>query len=124
MKNKILLVDDEITIRTLLERFLSQKYEVVAMEDGMKAMSWMQEGNIPDLIIADLEMPEYNGYWLLENIKSSKFFNNIPLMMLSGVDESKDRVKCLRMGAKDFMIKPFNPEELDIKVEIMLRRKL
>ena len=119
---QILIIDDEITIRTLLERFLSKKYDVVVKQDGLEAMSWLQEGNIPDLILADLEMPEYDGRWLLENIKSSNFFKDIPLAMLSGVDESKERISCLRSGAKDFILKPFNPEELDIKIDILLNR--
>jgi len=122
MKKKILVVDDEITIRTLLVRFLSTKYEVYAKNDGMEGLNWLQDGNIPDLMIVDLEMPNIDGYEFIKNVRSSGLFNDIPLMMLSGVDSSAERVKCLKMGAHDFMIKPFNPEELDIKIEILLGR--
>lgn len=122
MKKKILVIDDEITIRTLLERFLGNKYNVTAKNDGMEGLNWLQDGNVPDLIIVDVEMPNVNGYEFIKNVRSSGYFNEIPLMMLSGVDSSAERVKCLRMGANDFMIKPFNPEELDVKIEILLGR--
>ncbi len=124
MKKKILVVDDEITIRTLLEKFLSNQYEVAAMADGQEALTWLQGGNIPDLMLVDLEMPGMDGLELLKQVKSSGFFNAIPVMMLSGVDSSAERVKCLKAGALDFMIKPFNPEELSIKIDIMMRIRL
>jgi DNA-binding response OmpR family regulator len=122
MKKKILVIDDEITIRTLLVRFLGTKYDVVDKMDGLEGLNWLQDGNMPDLMIVDLEMPNMDGYEFIKNVRSSGYFSDIPLMMLSGVDSSIERVKCLRMGAHDFMIKPFNPEELDIKIEILLGR--
>ena len=121
MKKKILVIDDEITIRSLLEKFLGQKYEATAMNNGQEGLAWLQDGNIPDLMIVDLEMPNMDGYEFLDQVKSSGFFSNIPVMMLSGVDSSPERVKCLKMGAMDFMIKPFNPEELLLKIEILLK---
>lgn len=124
MKKKILVVDDEITIRTLLEKFLSNLYDVTAMGNGHEALSWLQAGNMPDLIIVDLEMPSMDGFEFLKQVKSSGFFRSIPIMMLSGVDSSAERVKCLKAGALDFMIKPFNPEELTIKIDILLRIRL
>jgi len=120
---KILVVDDEITIRTLLERFLSNLYEVKALGDGQEALVWLQSGNMPDLMIVDLEMPNMNGFEFLQQVKSSGFFQAIPVLMLSGVDSSAERVKCLKAGALDFMIKPFNPEELLIKADILMRAR-
>jgi DNA-binding response OmpR family regulator len=124
MKKKILVIDDEITIRTLLEKFLGNQYEVTAMGNGQEALSWLQGGNMPDLMIVDLEMPSMDGFEVLRQVKSSGFFRSIPVLMLSGVDSSAERVKCLRAGALDFMIKPFNPEELTIKIDILLRIRL
>jgi DNA-binding response OmpR family regulator len=121
MKKKILVTDDEITIRTLLEKFLGTQYEVTAMANGQEALAWLQGGNLPDLMIVDLEMPSMDGYEFLQQVKSSGFFRAIPVMMLSGIDSSAERVKCLRAGALDFMIKPFNPEELLIKIDILLK---
>jgi len=124
MKKKILVIDDEITIRTLLEKFLRNQYEVTAVGNGQEALTWLQGGNMPDLIIVDLEMPSMDGYEFLQQVKSSGFFRSIPIMMLSGVDSSAERVKCLKAGALDFMIKPFNPEELLIKIDILMRMRI
>jgi len=124
MKKKILVVDDEITIRTLLEKFLSNLYEVTAVGNGNEALTWLQSGNMPDLMIVDLEMPSMDGFEFLHQVKSTGFFRAIPVMMLSGVDSSAERVKCLKAGALDFMIKPFNPEELIIKIDILMRIRL
>lgn len=120
MKKKILVIDDEITIRTLLEKFLSQTYDVAAMTNGLEGLNWLQTGNLPDLMIVDLEMPNMDGYEFVKNVRASGYFQNIPIMMLSGVDSSSERVKCYQLGANDFMIKPFNPEELSLKIEIIL----
>lgn len=121
MKKNILVIDDEITIRTLLEKFLSQSYEVTALSNGQEGLNWLQTGNLPDLMIVDLEMPNMNGYELVENVRASGFFSSIPILMLSGIDSSIERVKCYKLGANDFMIKPFNPEELSLKIEIILK---
>ena len=123
MKKKILVVDDEITIRTLLEKFLSNNYEVTALSDGQEGLSWLQTGHIPDLMIVDLEMPNVDGYEFVKNVRASGYFHDIPIMMLSGADSSSERVKCFKLGANDFMIKPFNPEELSLKIEIILKCK-
>lgn len=123
MMKKILVIDDEITIRSLLERFLSNLYEVKALGNGQEALIWLQSGNMPDLMIVDLEMPNMNGFEFLQQVKSSGFFHAIPVLMLSGVDSSAERVKCLKAGALDFMIKPFNPEELLIKADILMRAR-
>jgi DNA-binding response OmpR family regulator len=124
MKKRILVIDDEITIRTLLEKFLRNLYEVTAMGNGQEALTWLQGGNLPDLMIVDLEMPSMDGFEFLKQVKSSGFFRSIPVLMLSGVDSSAERVKCLKAGALDFMIKPFNPEELTIKIDILMRIRL
>lgn len=121
MSKKILVIDDEITIRTLLEKFLNQKYEVTALSNGQEGLNWLQTGNLPDLMIVDLEMPNMDGYEFIQNVRASGYFQNIPIMMLSGVDSSTERVKCYQLGANDFMIKPFNPEELALKIEIILK---
>ncbi|MBT3209791.1 MAG: response regulator [Bacteroidetes bacterium] len=122
MKKKILVIDDEATIRTLLVSFLSRKYNVVSQNNGAEGLAWLQEGDIPDLIVCDVEMPKLDGYEFIKSVKASGYFKNIPLIMLSGLDTSAERVKCLKMGANDFIVKPFNPEELDVKIEIALGR--
>jgi len=112
MKNKILIIDDERSIRLLLESFLSKEYEVVSKSDGQAALDWL-ETNLPDLVICDIQMPVLDGFQLIESIRQRGYTKHTPIIMLSGVENSKERVKCYKLGAQDFLAKPFNPEELD-----------
>jgi DNA-binding response OmpR family regulator len=111
MKHKILIIDDEPSIRLLLENFLSKTYEVIVKSDGMEALEWL-EGNLPDLIICDIQMKNLDGYQFLEKLRQRGFTKHTPVIMLSGVESSKERIKCYQLGAQDFLSKPFNPEEL------------
>ena len=112
MKKKILVVDDEISICLLLENFLSQDYDVVSLNNGSDALEWL-EGNLPDLIISDIQMPKMDGYEFLTNVRKRGFTKHTPVLMLSARAESKERIKCYKLGAQDYLTKPFNPEELE-----------
>ena len=119
---KILVIDDDSSIRMLLNHLLKKNYDIKMKENGYDALLYLQEGNIPDMIISDLSMPKMNGYDFLENIRASNFFNNIPLIILSAKENSSERINCLRKGADDYMVKPFNPEELRIRVTNIFKR--
>lgn len=123
MKKRILIIDDELSIRMLLENFLKKDYDVVTKNDGMEGLKWMEEGNIPDLVVADIQMPNLDGYEFIKNVRASGYFKDIPLIMLSGIESSSEKVKCLKLGANDYIVKPFNPEELSIRIELLLARK-
>ncbi len=112
MKSKILVIDDELSIRMLLENFLSKHYEVITTANGSEAIEWLSI-NLPDVIICDIQMPGMDGYHFLEYVRNNSYTSHTPVIMLSGIDTSKDRVKCYRMGSQDFLVKPFNPEELE-----------
>ena len=109
-------------IRMLLENFLGNNYDVVTKENGMEALKWIQSGNVPDFIIVDVVMPEVDGYDFVSNIRTSGYFKRIPIIMLSGLENSNERIKCLKLGADDYMIKPFNPEELSVRIENIFNR--
>ncbi|MCE1202093.1 MAG: response regulator transcription factor [Bacteroidia bacterium] len=123
MKKKILVIDDELSIRLLLENYLGKTYEVTTKSDGLEAMKWLQDGNLPDLIVADIQMPNLDGIQFIQQIRASGFYKDIPLIMLSGIESSQEKIKCLKMGANDYVVKPFNPEELSIRIELLLARK-
>ena len=123
MRKKILVVDDERTIRMLLENYLGQTYDVTAKSDGLDALNWLNTGNIPDLIIADINMPRMDGFEFVENLRASGYFKEIPVIMLSASESSTEKVRFLRLGANDYMVKPFNPEELLVRMELLLYRK-
>ncbi|MGM0565393.1 MAG: response regulator transcription factor [Bacteroidota bacterium] len=123
MKKKILVIDDEKTIRVLLENYLKKNYDVITKSDGEEGLNWMQEGNFPDLIVVDVQMPNLDGYEFIKNVRASGYFKEIPMIMLSGIESSAEKVKTLKMGANDYMVKPFNPEELEVRIELHLARK-
>jgi DNA-binding response OmpR family regulator len=109
---KILAIDDELSMRTLLEFFLKETYEVVTIASGEEALQWLDE-TIPDLIISDIEMRGMDGFEFLKQVRLRGYTKHTPVIMLSGKSESKERVKCYQLGAQDYLIKPFNPEELN-----------
>ncbi|OOV25805.1 two-component system response regulator [Flavobacterium sp. LM5] len=112
MKKKILVVDDEKSICLLLQNFLSKDYEVITIHDPIEALQWLDE-SLPDLIISDIQMTNMDGYEFLTKVRQRGFTKHTPFIMLSGKSESKERIKCYRLGAQDYLTKPFNPEELD-----------
>ena len=112
MRKKILVLDDEKTICLLLKNFLYQDYEVYTFYNGMDAIVWL-EGNLPDLIISDIQMPEMDGYEFLTKVRQRGFTKHTPFIMLSAKSESKERIKCYKLGAQDYLTKPFNPDELE-----------
>lgn len=118
---QVLVIDDEPIMRKLLMQILKDKYEVVLKENGREALEWMYSGNIPDLVVADLNMPEIDGFEYIEKVRESGFFNDVPLIVLSGEESSAERIKCLKLGANDYLIKPFNPEELGLRIDNLIK---
>lgn len=116
MKHTILAIDDERSIRILLDNFLSQDYQVITKSDGHEALVWL-ESNLPDLIICDLQMPNMDGYQLIEHVRNRGYTKHTPIIMLSGAESSKERIRCYQLGAQDFLVKPFNPEELNLLIK-------
>lgn len=119
-KSKILVIDDEKSIRFIIEKTLKAEFDTVALSNGQEGLDYLESGYFPDLIICDLVMPNLNGFEFLERIKTSGFFDDIPIMILSGREWSKDKIKCFDLGAEDYMVKPFSPDELIARV----RRRL
>ncbi len=109
MKQTILIIDDQQSIRLLLTEILKRDYSIVVADDGFQAMLWLSEGNRPDLIITDIHMPNFDGITLIENLKNSTKMGNIPIIVLSGNEEEEFKEKILRSGVFDFVQKPFDP---------------
>lgn len=121
-KTRLLLVEDDEFMQAILEEILTANYQIDIRPDGLSALTFLQSGNIPDLIISDLNTPNMNGLELIEQLKVSDFFHSLPIMILSGEESSDKRIKCLDAGADDFVIKPFNPAELEARIKMVLRR--
>ncbi len=123
MKKTILVVDDELSIRMLLENFLSNDYEVISKENGYEAMTWLEGGHSVDLLLVDIDMPMINGFEFTENIRKHHGMKNVPVIMLSSKQKSSDRIKSFTSGADDYLQKPFNPEELLVRIQSIFRRQ-
>ena len=117
MRKRILVLDDKETIAKVLSIYLVSDYDCIWLPNGVQGMKWLQEGNIPDLIISDIRMPEMRGDDFLEWIKSNELFKHIPVIMLSSEDSTSERIRLLEVGASDYFVKPFNPMELKIRVK-------
>lgn len=121
MKKKIFAIDDEQSIRFIIENTFKKDFVVETFPNGELALVSMQTGDIPDLIVCDIEMPIMNGFEFIKQVRASGFFDDIPLLMLSGKESSEDKIKCFESGADDYILKPFNPKELLARVKRRLK---
>lgn len=116
--NKILIVEDEKSINRLIKINLSDAgYSCLCAFDGKEAIELIDHNHF-DLILLDIMLPEINGYELMEYIRPLE----IPVIFLTAKSDVKDRVKGLKLGAEDYIVKPFEIIELVARVETVLRR--
>jgi DNA-binding response OmpR family regulator len=121
MQNQtILIVDDSQNIRRLLAHNLGKKFTVLTAADGQAALDILMNGEKPDLFLIDIAMPGIDGFSLTEQLKGRTEWRNIPLIMLTAKDTSEDREKGLKLGAADYITKPFNLEDLGKKIDSIL----
>ncbi len=120
-KQKILVVDDEASIRRILETRLKMAgYNVVTAEDGEEAVEMFNKVN-PDLVILDVMMPKMDGYGVTREIRR---VSDIPIIILTALGDVSERITGLELGADDYVIKPFSPKELEARVKAVLRRTI
>ena len=112
MKTQILIVDDDLSILKLLNFILSKDYDLVIKNSGLEALSWLEEGNDPSLIISDLQMPYLDGQIFVRNLKISGFYGKTPIIVLSGADNLEEEVNDMPFIIDSFLQKPFNPASL------------
>jgi two-component system alkaline phosphatase synthesis response regulator PhoP len=119
-KTSILLVEDEENLHEALKMNLElEGYEVTSAFDGIQAMKAVQNEYF-DLIIMDVMIPEIDGFNVTQNIRLTN--TEVPILILSAKDTSEDRVMGLRKGADDYLTKPFNLEELLLRVQKLIRK--
>jgi len=120
MKAHILVVDDDPRITELLRRVLAYEgYSVAVAASGNEALNRTLE-RPPDLIVLDIMLPELDGLEVAERLRGAG--DNVPILMLTARDAVTDRVKGLEVGADDYLVKPFAPEEFIARVKALLRR--
>ncbi len=120
---RILIVDDNEMNRDMLSRRLVRHGHTVAMaENGRRALECLQ-GQSFDLVLLDIMMPEMNGYQVLEAMKTNDHLRDVPVIMISAVDELESVVRCIQLGAEDYLPKPFNPVLLRARIGAVLDKK-
>jgi two-component system chemotaxis response regulator CheY len=108
----VLVVEDDLSMCWLLKNILNDKYKVVTKNNGLEALSWLSVQHPPDLILTDIRMPVIDGLELLEHLSHSALYKNIPVIVLSGLEDPSTRKRCLDLGAYAYLAKPFKPRDL------------
>ncbi len=111
MKNVILVVDDDKTNLIRAQKLLTPQYRIAACNSGNAALKYLEEHR-PDLILLDINMPETDGFAVMEKLRSGEKTENIPVIFLTADNLAETEVKCFRMGAMDYVTKPFVPDIL------------
>lgn len=119
---RILIVDDDITLRTALTRYLEkQGYSVQDASSGLDALAQFEQ-NPPDLVVSDVLMPEMDGLEFCRRLRSTRSGQLVPFIFLSSRRDIDDRIQGHKIGADDYLVKPFEPRELVAKIEAQLER--
>ena len=118
---KILVVDDEEMIRKIVSKYaVFEGHEVTEAPDGMKAIELCRAENF-DIVIIDIMMPELDGFSACREIRK---FSDVPIIMLSARGEEYDKINGFELGVDDYVVKPFSPKELMLRVEAIMKRRV
>ncbi|USE71346.1 DNA-binding response regulator [Pseudoalteromonas maricaloris] len=118
MTHTILLIDDEEEIRRFIRLALkAEGLNYVEASTGKEAMSVLK-GELPDLVILDLGLPDFDGYSILKKIRET---SKLPVLILTARDQEAEKIKLLEGGANDYLTKPFSIKELVVRVKVLLR---
>ncbi len=119
-QRRILVVDDEQTVRDFLQRVLETAgYTVITASNGLEALEKMSQFDI-SLVLLDIMMPGLDGFEVLDHMR--QYEENIPVIMLTGIQEVPTKIDSLTLGADDYITKPFSVEELLARIQVKLRR--
>ena len=117
----ILVVEDDYDIGDILEKYIkNENMQVIRALDGQQALKCLKTYSI-DLILLDIKLPKLNGWEILQIIRQT---SSLPVIMLTALDDQVNKIMGLKMGADDFIIKPFNPNEVIARIQAVLRRSV
>jgi OmpR family response regulator RpaB len=116
---KLLIVDDEASIRRILEaRFRLLEFDTATAADGEQALAVFEQFS-PDIVVLDIMMPKLDGFGVLRELRKH---SEVPIILLTALGDVSDRITGLELGADDYVVKPFSPKELEVRVKTILRR--
>jgi YesN/AraC family two-component response regulator len=116
----IMIVEDNYSLRDYLSTILNPYYEIIPARNGEEALNLLNDNGKPSLIISDVMMPVMDGFQLMEQLKADERYNRIPLIMLTARADIKDKLKALRIGVDDYLLKPFDEEEVLVRIGNLL----
>ena len=120
--NKILVIDDEQSINELIKVNLELAgYKVTQALDGIKGFALAKQ-ELPNVIVLDVMMPEVDGYTVAQRIRQNPDTKNIPILMLTALSQINDKVRGFDIGVDDYLTKPFEMEELKVRIRALLKR--
>ena len=123
IQGRILIVDDNESNRTLLaHRLATQGHDTFSAASGREALSLM-ENDVPDLVLLDLMMPDMNGFEVLTTMHDRAELRNVPVIVITGLQDQEGVVRCIEAGAQDYLVKPLNPVILRARIRACLERK-
>lgn len=120
---KILVVDDDPNIRELIVETLSEEFKPIEARDGKEALRLCQEER-PDLVILDVMMPDLDGLQVCTRLRNETLTSHIPIILLTAKGMLEDKIKGMETGADDYLTKPFDPLELEARINMHLRRSI
>ena len=119
---KILVVDDDDSINELIKINLELSgYDVISAFDGLQGFTLAKQ-ELPDLIVLDVMMPDVDGYTVAKRVRENASTAEIPILMLTAMGQLEDKVKGFDIGVDDYLVKPFEMDELKVRVRALLKR--
>ena len=122
MKNIILVVDDDKTNLALAQKILLPQYRIAASNSGEAALKYL-EHNRPDLILLDINMPDMDGFAVMEKIRAREETASIPVIFLTASGDEDDVLSAIMLGAVNYLKKPFTPQELLKRIAVGIEKK-
>ena len=120
-KIKILIADDDKNVINIIRYSLDDQYEILEAANGKEALG-MVFARSPDILILDIMMPEMDGYMVCKELKEHDSTKNLPIIILSAKGTVDDKLKAIGFGIDDYMVKPFDPRELEARIKMRLKR--
>ncbi len=122
-KHHILIVDDDVTYMRMIHEWMKDRYQITMLDAGTKAVHWLMDGNIVDLILLDYEMPSMNGAEVLSMVRKDPSLYNIPVMFLTGKHDREVVMKAIDMRPVDYILKSIDKKSFIDKLEDFFRKE-
>ncbi|WJH35019.1 response regulator transcription factor [Paenibacillus sp. CC-CFT747] len=120
---RLAIVDDDVILLTFLQSLFEERgYEVTVFSDSEEALQSLED-NCPDAVLSDVLMPKLSGFELCRKLRAAEAFGKVPIFLMSAKHSIGELSKSMMAGADEYIIKPFQPEELCLKLEQVYKRK-